>query len=357
MSVLKIFPEDTGISMLPLHHTYESTIILFFAPYCGCKVTFCEGFKYVLRNMKEFSPSIFVAVPLILETVHRRLMQRIKAKPHGEFLFKFGTKVCKVASKVGIDLRKVFFKEIQDAFGGNMRLIICGAAPIRPEILRDFEAFGIQILFGYGLTECSPIVICNSDDDRKASSIGKPLDEVQVKIINKDSQGIGEICVKGPMVMLGYYNNPTATDEVLVDGYLHTGDLGYCDDKGYYYITGRSKNVIVTSTGKNIYPEEIESMFYSYDTVQEVVVSAAESDVITVQIFPELSEIEKKLKRKNLTDNDIKKALNEVVRSVNKKLPSYKRVRKLIVRKEGFAKTTTHKIKRYDENANDNRSL
>ncbi len=204
MSVVKIKPEDCGISLLPLHHTFESSIILFFAPYCGAKVTFCDGFKYVLKNMKEFNPSVFVAVPLLLETVHRRLMKAIKAKPHGEFLFKLGKVLVKAGKKVGIDLKNVFFKEIIDTFGGNMRLIICGAAPINPQILKDFDAIGIQIIFGYGLTECAPLAIINHDRLHLAESVGEPIPGSEAKILYPDPvTGVGEICVKGDMVMLG----------------------------------------------------------------------------------------------------------------------------------------------------------
>ena len=259
MGVIKITPDDCGISMLPLHHTYESTIILFFAPYCGAKVTFCDGFKYVLKNMKEFNPSVFVAVPLLLETVHRRLMKAIKNKPHGETLFKVGKVLVKAAAKIGIDLKKVFFKEIIDTFGGNMRLIICGAAPINPQILKDFEAFGIQIIFGYGLTECAPLAIINHDKLHMAESVGVPIPGSEAKILNPDPDtGVGEICVRGGMVMLGYYNNPEETAKVIdEEGWFHTGDLGYVDKEGHYFISGRSKNVIVTSNGKISIPKSL----------------------------------------------------------------------------------------------------
>ena len=352
MSVLKIYPEDTGISLLPLHHTYESTIILFFAPYCGCKVTFCDGFKYVLKNMKDFSPSIFVAVPLILETVHRRLMQRIKAKPHGEFLFKFGSKVCKIAGKVGIDLRKVFFKEIQDAFGGNMRLIICGAAPIRPEILRDFEAFGIQILFGYGLTECAPLAVMNNDKLHLAESVGLALPGTQAKIIDPDPQtGSGELCVKGPMVMLGYYKNEEATNAVFdYDGWFHTGDLARVDKDGFYYICGRSKNVIVTSNGKNVYPEELEALLMKEAAVKECMVVESKDDkdnvVVKARIFPDVQTLSQENGNRILSEKEINAFVNEAVRRVNDQVVSYKAIKAVEIMEKEFEKTTTAKIKR-----------
>ncbi len=355
MGVIKISPDDCGISMLPLHHTYESTIILFFAPYCGVKVTFCDGFKYVLRNMKEFNPSIFVAVPLLLETVHRRLMKAVKAKPHGETLFKVGKVLVKAASKVGIDLKKVFFKEIIDTFGGNMRLIICGAAPINPQILKDFEAFGIQIIFGYGLTECAPLAIINHDKLHMAESVGVPIPGSEAKIINPDPEtGVGEICVKGNMVMLGYYNNPEETAKVLdKDGWFHTGDLGYVDKKGHYYISGRSKNVIVTNNGKNIYPEELEYHLSTDIRVGESIVVEDENSkgepIVAARIYPNFDELKDRYGKseKEFSDDELHDIMEEVVDSVNEKLPSYKKIVDFKIRRTEFIKNTTSKILRH----------
>lgn len=354
MSVVKINPEDCGISLLPLHHTFESSIILFFAPYCGAKVTFCEGFKYVLKNMKEFNPSVFVAVPLLLETVHRRLMKAIKAKPHGETLFKLGKFIVKAGKKVGLDLKNVFFKEIIDTFGGNMRLIICGAAPINPQILKDFDAIGIQIIFGYGLTECAPLAIINHDRLHLAESVGEPIPGSEAKIIDADPDtGVGEICVKGDMVMLGYYNNQEETDRVIdKDGWFHTGDLGYVDKKGRYYISGRSKNVIVTSNGKNIYPEELEFHLSEDAIVGECLVLGDENKkgetIVAARIFPNYEEIKERFgkAKEELTDTELYDMMKNVVNSVNEKLPSYKKIVDFKIRKTEFNKTTTQKIKR-----------
>lgn len=355
MGVIKILPDDCGISMLPLHHTYESTIILFFAPYCGAKVTFCDGFKYVLKNMKEFNPSVFVAVPLLLETVHRRLMKAVKAKPHGETLFKVGKVLVKAASKVGIDLKKVFFKEIIDTFGGNMRLIICGAAPINPQILKDFEAFGIQIIFGYGLTECAPLAIINHDKLHMAESVGVPIPGSEAKIINPDPEtGVGEICVKGDMVMLGYYKNPEETAKVIDnDGWFHTGDLGYVDKKGHYYISGRSKNVIVTNNGKNIYPEELEYHLSTDVRVGESIVIEDENSkgepIVAARIFPNFEELKDRYGKdeNEFSDDELHDIMEEVVDSVNEKLPPYKKIVDFKIRRTEFIKNTTSKILRH----------
>lgn len=356
MSVIKISPEDCGISLLPLHHTFESSIILFFAPYCGAKVTFCDGFKYVLKNMKEFNPSIFVAVPLLLETVHRRLMKAIKAKPHGETLFKLGKFLVKAGKKVGLNLKNVFFKEIIDTFGGNMRLIICGAAPINPQILKDFDAIGIQIIFGYGLTECAPLAIINHDRLHLAESVGEPIPGSEAKILDPDPvTGVGEICVKGDMVMLGYYNNPEETAKVIdEEGWFHTGDLGYVDKKGHYYISGRSKNVIVTSNGKNIYPEELEYHLAEDILVGECLVLADKNkngeDIVGARIYPNFEELKEQTGKteSEFTDRELHDIFKQTINNVNEKLPSYKKILNFKIRRTEFVKTTTQKIKRFE---------
>ena len=352
MEVVRISPEDCGLSILPLHHTYENTIMLFCAPYCGAKVTFCEGFKYALRNMKEFTPSVFVSVPLILETVHRRLLKAIKEKPHGEMKFRLGKALCKAGAVVGIDLKKVFFKEIQDAFGGNMRLIICGGAPIDPQILRDFDAFGIQIIFGYGLTECSPLVIINNDRLHLAESIGEPLPGVEAKIDKPNDMGIGEICVRGPMVMLGYYENEEATREVIdEDGFFHTGDLGRVDAKNHFYISGRSKNVIVTDNGKNIFPEELEYHLGLNEVVSDSLVYGGTDKkgklAVMAKIFPNYAEIKERLGKKEVTDAEVEAVIQEAVEKTNRSVPGFKRITQFSIRKTEFIKTTTAKIQRF----------
>lgn len=350
MGVLKIYPEDCGISLLPLHHTFESSIILFFAPYCGAKVTFCEGFSHVLRNMKEFNPTIFVAVPQVLEIVHKRILKAIGKKKFGAVKFKIGKALCKGASKVNIDLKRIIFKEIQETFGGHMRMIICGGAPIDPQIIKDFDAFGIQVVFGYGLTECAPLAIINHDRLRTTDSIGQPLPGVQAKIIDRDENGVGELCVKGGMVMLGYYRNPEATAEVMdSDGFFHTGDLGFVDKKGNYHLTGRCKNVIVTSNGKNIYPEELEYHINASDVVAASMVEGVEDKNgevrVHAQLLPDLEEIEEQIGRKP-SQEELNRMMKDVIDQVNAQLPGFKHIRSFAVRSKEFVMTTTQKIKR-----------
>ncbi len=350
MGVLKIHPEDCGISLLPLHHTFESSIIVFFAVYCGAKVTFCEGFKYVLRNMKDFNPTVFVAVPLILETVHKRILKEIEKKKFGKTKFKIGKALCKGASRLNIDLKKVIFKEIQETFGGHMRLIICGGAPINPQIIKDFDSFGIQVLFGYGLTECAPLVMINHDRLRTTDSVGQPLPGSEAKILNPDENGIGELCTRGGMVMLGYYKNPEATAEVLdSDGWFHTGDLAFVDKRGCYHITGRCKNVIVTNNGKNIYPEELEYHLDLSDFVESCMVEGLEDGrgdiMVHAQIHPNKEEI-KGFLDKDPTSDEIKAIIKRVVDEVNNVVPGFKRIKSFSVRDSEFELTTTKKIKR-----------
>lgn len=350
MGVLKIYPEDCAISLLPLHHTFESAIILFFAPYCGAKITFCESFKYVMRNMKEFNPSLLVAVPLVLETVHKRIMKEIKKTRLGPLKLKTGKALCRAAKSLNFDLSKIIFKEVQAVFGGKMRLIICGGASIDPQILEDFEAWGIHILFGYGLTECAPLAIINHDRLQTTDSIGVPLPGVDVKIEDPDNDGIGEVCVRGGMVMLGYYNNPQATAEVMDDeGFFHTGDLGFVDNEGHYHLTGRCKNVIVTSNGKNIYPEELEYHLNTNEIICSCMVEGVEDKKgethVHAQIFPDLAEIKEAL-GKAPSPEEIHEMVKQAVDAANEHLPAFKHIRSFTVRETDFIKTTTHKIKR-----------
>lgn len=350
MSVIKIYPEDCGISILPFHHTFESALMIFIAPYCGAKVTFCEGFKYVLRNMKEFNPSVFVAVPQVLETVHKRIMKEINKDKKTQKKFELGVKLVRIGEKFGIDLKKIFFKQIQDTFGGNMRMIVCGGAAIDPQILEDFNTFGIKVIFGYGLTECAPLAIVNNDAVNTTDTVGVPLPDVEAKINCPDNDGIGEICVKGDMVMLGYYKNQEATDEVIdKDGFFHTGDLGFKDERGCYHISGRSKNVIVTSNGKNIYPEELEYHLCLNDLVNSCMVEEVRNKKgepeIHAQIFPEMDSIFSIL-GESPSKEEIKKAMKKVIDEVNDKLPGFKKIRSFSIRETDFVRTTAKKIKR-----------
>ena len=227
-------------------------------------------------------------------------------------------------------------------------MIITGAAMMNEEIARDFNTFAIPVIIGYGLTECSPVAICNRSDDIRADSIGKPVPGAEAKISEPSEDGIGEILVKGPMVMIGYYKNEEETKKVLRDGWLYTGDLGYCDKDGYYHITGRKKNVIVTKNGKNIYPEELEYYLNSSAYISESLVfsKGQEDEEVSAVIVYEKDRIRKKLKKERPSENEIYNLINSVVKEINGRLPSYKGIKSFTVQEESLQKNSTHKIKR-----------
>ncbi len=343
---IKIDENDRTLSVLPLHHTYEAISFLMVI-YSGGSIAFAESLRTLKEDFAFYRPTAFVTVPLLLEKLHRRIMLSIEEKGKRKKVQFFSV----VSSAVSEDKRKKIFSDIHAFFGGRLNKIVVGAAALQKEVAEDFIMFGIPVIIGYGLTECSPIVICNSHDNLTSDSIGKPLDGVEAKIENPDEKGIGEICVKGPMVMLGYYKNKVATDGVLKDGFLYTGDLGYRDKNGNYHITGRKKNVIVTKNGKNIYPEEIEYYLLRNSVIGDVMVYAEDDSIVSAQIIPDTSEIERKLKKKKLTEQEIHKAVIEAVRSTNRKLPSYKNIKKVTLRNKDFIRTSTKKIKR-DEKEN-----
>jgi long-chain acyl-CoA synthetase len=338
---INLTPCDRSLSLLPLHHTYE-TIAFLMMLYCGCCIAFCGGVRYLSKSFQLFSPTVFVTVPLILEKLYERLIGEIEKKGMRQ-KFRLASFVSTAMSE---DKKKKLFHDIHVLFGKRLETIIVGAAALQPSVAEDFELFGFKIIIGYGLTECSPIVICNSVDDRTTDTVGRPHDETEVKIDSPDEKGIGELLVKGPMVMLGYYKNKEATEEVLRNGWFCTGDLGRCDKNGRYRITGRCKNVIVTKNGKNIYPEELEYKLQKNPFIGESLVYAEKGDIVSCDVLPDLDAIKHKLKTDTPSDDDVKALINEAVRGINRHLPAYKRIKKVTVRKDGFPKTATHKIKR-----------
>ena len=273
----------------------------------------------------------------------------VKRSENSEKL-KTGLKISKFLKAIGIDVKKLF-KPIHDNFGGSMRMFISGGAAIDPEVVQGFQDFGIHCVQGYGLTECSPIIALNRDCDYKNSSAGLPLPNTQIKIDNPNEEGIGEIIAKGPNIMIGYYENDEATKEAIVDGWFHTGDLGYIDEDGFVYITGRKKNVIVTKNGKNIYPEEIETLLGRSPFISECLVYGKEGEgtgeiEVAAEIYPDIEKIREELKTENPTEEQIRKLIENEVHNVNKSLVLYKYIRHFSIRDIEFEKTTTKKIKR-----------
>ena len=344
----KLYPTDVNMQMLPFHHTFSSTGILLMLNN-GVKNVFCDGLRHIQNNMKEYKVSVFVCVPLILEAMHKRVMAEIKKKGK-EKSVDFAKKLTRFLLKFKIDIRKKLFKEILNNFGGNMRFVVSGAAAIDKKVAEDFNSWGILTVQGYGLTETSPVVCGENAKFIRYGSVGVPLDDIQVKIENPDEKGIGELVVKGPNVMLGYYKNEEATKDVLIDGWYHTGDLGYRDKDGYLFITGRKKNVIVFKNGKNVFPEELEELVDKLPYVAESLVFGYPKDddlIVSVKIVYDENYVQMFLN--NMSEEELKEKAWNDIKEINQEVPKYKHMKKLILTKEPMIKTTTAKVKRFEE--------
>ncbi len=343
--------EDVFLSFLPLHHTFESTCTFLYGTSCGITVAFCDGLKYVQKNLVEFGVTGFVCVPLMLEIMYKKIEKGIEEKGKTK-LVKNMRKVCNGLLKVGIDIRSKVFKEILEQFGGKLHTLIAGGAPMNKDAIQGFVDLGINLLQGYGLTETSPVVAGENDKYKRAGSVGFPLPGITVKIDKPNEEGIGEILVKGPTVMHGYIDNEKATNEVLKNGWFYTGDLGKFDDDGFLYVTGRKKDVIVLKNGKNIFPEELEILINCLPYVSESIVygkPVKDNDLMICakivynmdnmkELYPDKSEND----YHNLIWSDIKS-------NVNHTMPAYKAIREIIVTDEPLIKTTTQKVKRHEE--------
>lgn len=335
------------LHVLPPHHTFGSTVNYVGHLSQGCEVYISSGLKHVSDEIREQQPTHLILVPAFLEVMNRKIWTTAR-KTGKEGLLKAMMKVSDCLRKVGIDLRKKLFSSVLSAFGGKLELVICGGAKLDEEIIKTFDSLGITILNGYGITECAPLISANRNKYRKPGSVGTPILACRVKIDNPDENGEGEICVKGPNVMLGYYNNPEATAEVFdKDGFFHTGDYGRLDEEGWIYITGRKKNLIILSNGKNVYPEEIEADLQKVEGVTEVVVYAGESRVqkdkitIVAEIYPDADL----LADKGITD--MQSYFEDQVKLLNSKMAPYKAVKRVKLRNEEFQKNTSRKITRF----------
>lgn len=359
MGVLKtvhVDSNDISLSILPIHHTYECTIGFLAIIYSGGTIAFNEGLRHIQKNFLEVKPTILVTVPLLLENMHKKIWDQIRKKPGMAILVRTMMLIGSMLKLIGIDIRRTMFASVHRKFGGRLRLIVTGAAAIDKEVSNGLNSMGFKVLQGYGLTECSPLVIGERDNFYGNASVGIPLPGVEVKINNPDENGVGEILAKGDNVMLGYYEDEEATKRSLRDGWFHTGDLGKIGKSGAYYITGRLKNVIVTKNGKNIFPEEVESYINRSPYVLESMVTGYEDDksgdmLVGAHILPDLDAIRAKIKDKTPSIEEIKKFISEAVKNANKDMPLYKRISTFTIRDSEFIKTTTLKIKRYAENA------
>lgn len=347
--VAKVTHKDTFLSFLPLHHTYESTTTFLYGLSCGITIAFCDGLRYIVNNLKEYKVTGFVCVPVLLETMYKRILQGIEKQGKTK-LFNRMTAFSNFLLKFKIDIRRILFKSVLNQLGGHLRVVVYGAASIDKNTVIGLKNIGINMLNGYGLTETSPVLSAENDKYKKAGSVAFPMPGMEIKIDSPDEKGVGEICAKGPCLMLGYYKNEEATKEAIKDGWFHTGDLGYYDKDGYLFISGRKKNVIILKNGKNIFPEELETLIAKLPYVTENMVYARDrNEDIIVAVKIVYNESIMKEMFPNATKDDYHDIIWKDIKEINKTLPKYKYIKHLIVTDIPMIKTTTQKIKRHEE--------
>ena len=347
--IIKIYENDSSLTFLPLHHTL-SCIVFLLVMYNGASSAFCEGIKHIAQNLVEYRISVLVCVPALYETMYKRIMKKVKDSGK-EKAFAVISTISNILLKLKIDIRKKVFKDIHNGVGGNIRLLVSGAAPIDKSVVIGFNTFGLNMVQGYGLTETSPVLSIENDRYKKMGSIGLPLPDVDIRIDSPGEDGIGEIVARGPNVMIGYYENEEATAEVLKDGWFYTGDLGYLDKQGFLYITGRKKNVIVLKNGKNIFPEEIEFLITRNEAISECMVYGKPDKDDDLKLGVKIVYNEEIILQNlgKVETKQIEKYLWEYIKEINQTMPPYKYIRELIATKEPLIKTTTQKVKRQEE--------
>ena len=344
-------PTDVNLAFLPFHHVFGSTgMIVMLAS--GLTTAFPDGLRYVAQNLKEYKVSVFVGVPLLVEAIYKKIEQGIEKKGKTK-LFNFAKKLSNFLLIFHIDIRKKLFKDVLNELGGYMRFVISGGAPLDKRVAKGFTELGIQIVQGYGLTETAPVIAAENVKKVKYGSIGFPMENVEVEFENKDEKGIGELKVKGPNVMLGYYENEEATKEVLKDEWFYTGDLGYQDKEGFIFITGRKKDMIVLKNGKKVFPEEIEILINRLEEVEECMVFGMPNDKekndvkLSVKVVYNKEYIQEKYP--NIEKEELHKIIWEKIKEINKTFPPYKYIKNMILTDKELIKTTTKKIKRHEE--------
>ncbi len=339
---------DVNFALLPFHHMFGSTALLIYLS-DGLTNVFCDGLRHIQENLKEYNVTIFVGVPLLLEAMYKKIIRQVE-KQKKTRLIKMAVAFSNFLRKFGIDIRRRLFKEIIDNLGGELRLIVSGASALDKEVAKGLNDFGILTVQGYGLTETSPVLSAESEGFIRYGSIGLPMPSVEIKIDNPNENGIGEIIVKGPNVMLGYYDNEEETNAVMKDGWFYTGDLGYIDKDGFIFVTGRKKNVIVLKNGKNVYPEELEQLVNNLPYVAESMVFGKPKDddfIVSVKIVYNEEYVNEKYP--NIVEEDLKNIIWKDIKQINSGLTNYKHIKNLIITKEPMIKTTTQKVKRYEE--------
>ena len=349
--VEKFYETDVNLAFLPFHHIFGSTEMIVMLAY-GLATAFPDGLRYVAQNLKEYKVSVFVGVPLLVEAIYKKVEQGIE-KQGKTTIVNIAKKISNILLKLNIDIRKKIFKQILDELGGHMRFVISGGAPLDKKVAKGFNELGIELVQGYGLTETSPVIAAENYQIKKYGSIGIPMPNVEIEFDNKDEKGIGELKVKGPNVMLGYYENEEATKAVLKDGWFYTGDLGYQDKNGYLFITGRKKDMIVLKNGKKVFPEELEILINRLDIVEECMVFGMpdisnKNDVkLSVKIVYN-KEVAKE-KYPDVSKEELKQIVWEQIKEINKTFPPYKYIKNMILTDKELIKTTTKKVKRNEE--------
>ena len=343
---------DSNLAFLPMHHIFGSTCLIVMLA-CGVRTSFPDGLRYVAQNLKEYEVSLFVGVPLLVEAIYNKVVKEIDKQGKTK-LIKNAIRVSNFLLKLHIDIRRKLFKPIIDQLGGKMRFVISGGAPLDPKIQKGFIDLGINVAQGYGLTETSPVIAAENMYKSRTGSIGVPMENVTVEIVNKDDNGIGELRAKGPNVMLGYYENDEETNKVLKDGWFYTGDLGYIDKDGFIFITGRQKNMIVLKNGKKIFPEEIETLVNRIDLVEECMVFGMPDEVdkndvkLSVKVVYNKDEVIQKYG--DISFDEIRDIIwNRIKNEVNTTVPRYKHIMNMILTDKELIKTTTKKVKRNEE--------
>ena len=341
-SILDVNSSDVFLSFLPLHHVFECTVGFLFSLYVGAETVFCDGIRHIPENLAEYKVSVMASVPAIYERLFKIIKKHLEKQGIVEQILEDEEKY----KDSSMEKKKEVFKEIHDLLGGNIKLFISGAASLEPSIEEKFRRLGFNMVQGYGLTETSPVVAMGNKKYHKTGSIGKcvPSDEVKLLDVNKD--GIGELAVKGPNVMLEYYENKEATEKVLKNGWFQTGDLARIDEEDYIFICGRKKSVIVLKNGKNIFPEEMETLINKEDGVEESFIfgKPISKDPNDIKIFVKIVYNKESFEGK--TETEIKEYFNEKIKSINKTMPHYKAIRGIIISDKPLIKTTTNKIKR-----------
>ena len=347
-SILDVNSDDVFLSVLPIHHVFECTVGFLFALYKGAMTVFCDGIRYISKNLKEHKVSVMACVPSIYE----KILKMIKANLQKEGKLSKILEDEEKYKELPIEQRKEKFKEIQEILGGNIKLLISGAASLERSVEREYRLLGFNLVQGYGLTETSPVVAIGTNKYHKIGSIGKSVPSVDAKIVDVNKEGIGELAVKGPSIMIGYYNNKKATDAVLEDGWFYTGDLARIDDEGYIFICGRKKSVIVLKNGKNIFPEELENLINRIEGVNESFIFGKQmtndKDDIKINVKVVIDKEKVKDVYKVKTEEEIYQAIHSKIKEINKIIPQYKAIRGMIITEEPLIKTTTNKIKRQE---------